>query len=160
MKNALDSITSRQTNLFFFPRSSLKLYKQNDVQDGEKQDGTNLHSPEVHSVRDNMEDVLGGVLGVGDGGADDDGGGEHVIGEDGVVEERGVLQRRRRRYWVGELVGQRDPLGGEADGETVERLGYGFGEAKAPRFLARASSSFCAKIASLRRWILSCGSNT
>lgn len=74
-----------------------------------------------------MEDVLGGVERVGDGGAHDDGGGEDVVGEDGVVEHGGVLERVRRRHRVGVILGPCDPLGGEADGEAVERLGDGLG---------------------------------
>jgi hypothetical protein len=43
------------------------------------------------------------------------------------VEERGVLERWRRRHRVGVEVGPGDPLGREADGEAVKRLGDGLG---------------------------------
>uniref|UniRef100_A0A0A9A9L6 QUA1 n=1 Tax=Arundo donax TaxID=35708 RepID=A0A0A9A9L6_ARUDO len=74
-----------------------------------------------------MEDVLGGVDRVGHGGAHDARGREHVVGEDGVVEERGVLERDRPRDRVRVPLGPGDPLGGEADGEAVERFGDGLG---------------------------------
>lgn len=92
-----------------------------------KQNAANLHGAEVHPVGDNMEDVLRGIVGVGYGGAHDARGREHVVGEDRIVEERGVLERRRRRHRVRVVVGPGDPLGGEADGEAVERLGDGLG---------------------------------
>lgn len=92
-----------------------------------KQNAANLHGSEVHPVGDNMEDVLGGIVGVGNGGAHDARGREHVVGEDCIVEERGVLERRRWRHRVRVLVGPRNPLRGEADSEAVERLGDGLG---------------------------------
>lgn len=39
------------------------------------------------------------------------------------MEERGVLERPRRRHRFRVLLGPGDPLGGEVDGEAVERLG-------------------------------------
>ena len=77
---------------------------------------------EILRVGVDTENVPGGILRFGDGRADDHGGHEHIVGEDGVVEQRGVLERRRRRHRVRVLLGPCDLLGGEADGEAVERL--------------------------------------